>query len=178
MKKRKVLNLQRKVKITQNKRTLRRTLRLLDPSKKKKVEPKAKGKASRRKPTVEIGEQMNSDEDILDYSSESDSYNEEDVDKNDSKEEGKGKKKIMAWKKGGWKLDPSSTTGMSFYGPKLSLPFYSERDELDYFLHFLPQQFIKTVLLPAVNSHGQESRSDFQDIIFKEFIKVLGIFTQ
>ena len=74
---------------------------MLDPSKKKKVEPKAKGKASRRKPTVEIGEQMNSDdEEILDYSSESDSDSEEDVDKNDSKEEGKGKKKNNGLEKG------------------------------------------------------------------------------
>ena len=44
---------------------------------------------------MEIQEQMNSDdEEILDYySNESDSDNEEDADVNDSKEEGKGKKK-------------------------------------------------------------------------------------
>ena len=59
---------------------------------------------------------------------------------------------------------------------QISLSFYSERDELDYFLHFLPQEFIKTVLLSATNSHGHASISDFQDKTFEEFIKVLDIF--
>ena len=126
---------------------------------------------------MEIKEQMNSDdEEILDYSSETDSDSEQDVHENDSIEEGKGKKKPSAWKNGSWKLDPHSTNGVSSYGPKLSLRFYNKQDELDYFLLFLPQDFIKAVLLPATNSHGQESRSDFQDITFEQFIKVLGIF--
>ena len=117
---------------------------------------------------------MNNDaEEFLDCTSASDNDIEEDVDENDSKQEGKGKKKPIAWKKWCWKLDPHSTMVSRL---KFSLPFYSNQDELDYFLHFLPQDFIKTTLLPAANSHGQKSRSNFQDITFEEFIKVLGIF--
>ena len=87
---------------------------------------------------------MNSDdEEILDYSNESDSDNEEDADVNDSKEEGKGKKKPrwLGKREAGSQIHVQQ---MVSHGPKLSLQFYSEPDELDYFLHFhkiLSKQF-------------------------------------
>ena len=80
---------------------------------------------------------MNSDaEEFLDYTSASDNDIEEDVDENDSKQEGKGKKKPIAWKKWCWKLDPRSTMVSRLMVPNFLCHFTATKMSLIIFYTF------------------------------------------
>ena len=97
----------------------------------------------------------------MDYESES----EEDV----LQDPDKLKEEKQMWKNEGWKFDPRSTDGHNYaYGPRLK-NLDSQSSELAYFLHFLPVNYIKTEMLPAVNKIMEEngySLIDFTELIY------------
>ena len=49
------------------------------------------------------------------------------------------------------------------------------RTSLDFFIQFIPCDYIKDTLIPATNAYAQNQTCDWQDITFEEFIHVLGI---
>ena len=105
------------------------------PTKKKKVEPKAKRKGKGTRKQLVLNPAKSDDDEILDYSTDEASEDEENVAHKQATNTTNTTN--LNWKEGGWKVDPRKTNGsLSSYGPRLTLPLYVERSELDYFLHF------------------------------------------
>ena len=72
----------------------------------------------------------------------------------------------------GFTMDPREKQP---YESKIYIKSYESKSELDYFIHFLPVRFIKETLLPATNTYGKKTYKSFVDVIFEEFVHILGI---
>lgn len=76
------------------------------------------------------------------------------------------------WRKGGWTMNPNERQP---FGPKLNLPDYGLKDELSYFMRFLPMDYIHNELLVALNKHGRQESGNFNDVSLSEFMVFLGL---
>ena len=82
---------------------------------------------------------------------------EKENDKENDKDKDAWKK---AWKKGGWTMDPNT---LHPFGPKIHLQDQQIVDELGYFSHFFPTNYLASEMLPAMNGFGSKNPS-FKDI--------------
>ena len=85
----------------------------------------------------------------------------EDIDTTDSEEDeveegdkGKISEQKKVWQSGGWRINPDTSFP---YGPKLNLDDPSSKDELAFFIHFLPMNYIREELIPATNEYAKNN---------------------
>ena len=81
----------------------------------------------------------------------------------------------LVWKIGGKKVD-ERTTGQ--YGPCLAcgeLDLFEDDSILDYLFLFFPTQYIKEVLLVAINAFALQQNPNIEEFTFNKFICVLGM---
>ena len=93
----------------------------------------------------------------------------------EGKEEEAEKKKDAwkEWKKGGWSIDQNVRPP---FGPTLHLQEKQLVDELAYFCHFNPSNYLDKQMLPAIDAYGKKKNpSTHTDISETEFMTFLGL---
>ena len=94
----------------------------------------------------------------------------------EGKEEEAEKKKDAwkkEWKKGGWSIDQNVRP---LFGPTLHLQEKQLVDELAYFCHFNPSNYLDKQMLPAIDAYGKKKNpSSHTDISETEFMTFLGL---
>ena len=88
----------------------------------------------------------------------------------------KKKEEETVWKKEGWKVNPKvrdclRTKIISDFGADL----FEDDSFLDYFLMYLPSQYIKEVVIPLTNKVAKQQDSDYTDFTYDEFINILAL---
>ena len=83
------------------------------------------------------------------------------------------------WTLGGWNVDPhKANRHISVRKPIMrNIPLPENSEEVDFFMEFLPVDYIKTVLLPKLNERGRNSsgKSNMQythEIIYYAFLSI------
>ena len=121
---------------------------------KQPVKIKIPAKKARSKPTPPAG------------SSSSESESDTDVD------EPEDTVQSFSFKKGGVLIDPRTLAGVTqSVGPRLNLPAAADSAVLDHFFLFLPIEFIRTNIIPTLNSNGATVFGDgWEDVTFDELM--------
>lgn len=77
--------------------------------------------------------------------------------------------------RGGWTIDPRERGRNRSYGPRLNMDSLSDFAELDFFLHFLPQVYMREVMIPSTNRHAGQSDNTFRELTFSELLHFFGL---
>lgn len=178
--------------IVVGKRTAKSSKTSAQPPAKKAKKQKAYSRRSNSAPQL-----LSSD--VFDSSSSSESEDEEidpeesdeednDVVKGTNQKSAKGSKKLTPEEKKdkklqkevdfGWKVGVRNIDkrgGACAYGPRLVNFEKLSTNELDYFLHFFPLNYLREVILPETNKCGQTTLSGWIQISVGEFLVWLGI---
>ena len=124
---------------------------------------KKQSQQSRKEKVAKMDDGNETTDNELDYEEEVESE-EEEIDKDKMKLE--EEKKV--WSTSGWKIDPRPDYA---YKPKLTMEGSQNiLNEIGYFLHFFPTNFLKETMLPAIDTFVKEP------VTFEEFLCFLGLF--
>ena len=166
-----------KVKI-EGKKKLRNKSRKLNEEQEKnesEEEPEKEIKVRKTKKKVAVQKQkenpMVEEEDlnVLDYDEETDEELEKD-DKQKNNDRLKEEEKI--WERKGWSFDPRKINGGGQYGPRFAT---TANTHLDLIFAFLPINFIKREILPAINIYGKNESINFKEVTLTDFIHFLAL---
>lgn len=82
------------------------------------------------------------------------------------------------WKEGPIEVDARLTAANSSYSgkAKFNLPHYETASPADYFLFFLPIEFIQRVVLTNINTHGMSVVDDWVNITYLEYLTWITLF--
>ena len=131
-----------------------------------KIPVKQNRHSKTNKPKVTVEDSEESTDNELDYEDETVDDESSDVDDPANK---KLAKEREIWKKGGWQVDPRAAAGYHAFGPRLNATDSEIINEIGYFLHFFPVNFVKEIPLPAMNANLRNF------VTFEEFLCFLGI---
>ena len=151
-------------------RKTRKVLKARPATLKVQLGKKAADKRKRLKQLRDDEEENQEEENQLDYGED----HEEDEDQNEAAK--KKKEEETVWKMGGRNIDPKVRGN---YGPKLVYEagdLFENDSYVDYFLIYLPDRFIRDIMLPETNRIAKEQDPDFKEFTYDEFINILGLF--